>query len=108
MADVYLAVSRTATGLEKLAVIKRLRGDLGEDPDEVAHFRGMFWDEAKLAMQLNHTNVIQTHDSCEENESLYVVMEYIEGQSLNVIQRELVRRRRPLTPGQAAMIVSEV
>ena len=108
MADVYLAVSRTTSGLEKLAVIKRLRPDIGDDPEEVAHFKGMFWDEAKLAMLLNHSNVVHTHDAYEESGALCLVMEYIEGQSLNKVQKELARRGRKLTPAQAALIMSEI
>lgn len=108
MADVYLAVSRTAAGLEKLAVIKRLRPDIGDDPEEVEHFKGMFWDEAKLAMLLNHSNVVHTHDAYEEAGALYLVMEYIEGQSLNKVQRELARAGKGLTPKQSALIMSEV
>ena len=108
MADVYLAVSRTTSGLQKLAVIKRLRPDIGDDPEEVAHFKGMFWDEAKLAMLLNHSNVVHTHDAYEEGGALCLVMEYIEGQSLNKVQKELARRGRKLTPAQSALIMSEI
>lgn len=108
MADVYLAVSRTAAGLEKLAVIKRLRPDIGDDPEEVAHFKGMFWDEAKLAMLLNHSNVVHTHDAYEEAGALFLVMEYIEGQSLNKVQRELARAGKGLTAKQSALVMSEV
>ena len=108
MADVFLAVSRTASGLEKLAVIKRLRPDIGDDPEDLAHFKGMFWDEAKLAMLLNHPNVVHTHDAYEENGALHLVMEYIEGQSLNKVQRELSRSGRQLTTAQAALIMSEI
>jgi serine/threonine-protein kinase len=108
MADVFLAVSRTTSGLEKLAVIKRLRTDLGDDAEEVAHFRGMFWDEAKLAMLLSHPNVVQTHDAFEEGKALFIVMEYIEGQSLNHVVRELARQGKRLSPVHAALVLSEV
>jgi len=108
MADVYLAVSRTSSGLEKLAVIKRLRPDIGDDPEELAHFKGMFWDEAKLAMLLNHPSVVQTHDAYEENGALHLVMEYIEGQSLNKVQKELARAGRKFSHAQAALIMSEI
>ncbi len=108
MADVFLAMSRTTGGLEKLAVLKRLRPDIGEDPEEIAHFKGMFWDEAKLAMLLNHSNVVHTHDAYEEAGALHLVMEYIEGQSLNKVVRELDRRGRRLTVAQSAFIMSEV
>lgn len=115
MADVYLAVSQSSGGgLSRLAVIKRLRTDLvrdeedDRDGDKAEHFTKMFWDEAKLSMLLNHANVVQTFDVCEENGSLYLVMEYIEGPSLNRVQRELVKRGRKLPAKLAARIVSDV
>src|SRR5688572_16027347 len=105
MADVFLAMSRTTGGLEKLAVLKRLRPDIGEDPEEIEHFKGMFWDEAKLAMLLNHSNVVHTHDAYEEGGALHLVMEYIEGQSLNKVARELARAGRKLSLPQSALIM---
>ena len=107
MADVFLAVSRSQTGLEKLAVIKRLRPEVAEDDEELEHFKGMFWDEAKLAMLLNHPNVVHTYDASDTEDSLYIVMEYIEGQSLGALLRELARREEPLAHHVAAFIVSE-
>ena len=108
MADVFLAVSRSNGGLEKLAVIKRLRPEVAEDAEELEHFKGMFWDEAKLAMLLNHANVVHTYDATDADDSLYIVMEYIEGQSLSTIQRELERKKERLEPFHAAWIMSEV
>ncbi|OJY21871.1 MAG: hypothetical protein BGO98_03395 [Myxococcales bacterium 68-20] len=112
MADVYLAVSRSAPGLERLAVIKRLRTDLLTDQDEDAqdaeHFASMFRDEARLAVLLKHANIVHTYDVFEEEGTLHLVMEYVEGQSLNVLQRELAKKQQPLARGLAAMIVAEV
>lgn len=115
MADVYLAVSQSSGGgLSRLAVIKRLRTDLvrdeedDRDGDKAEHFTKMFWDEAKLSMLLNHANVVQTFDVCEENGSLYLVMEYIEGPSLNRVQREIMKRGRKLPAKLSARIVSDV
>ena len=108
MADVFLAVSRSNGGLEKLAVIKRLRPEVAEDAEELEHFKGMFWDEAKLAMLLNHANVVHTYDATDADDSLYIVMEYIEGQSLSALQRELERKKERLEPFHAAWIMSEV
>ncbi|AKV03050.1 serine/threonine protein kinase [Labilithrix luteola] len=115
MADVYLAISQSSGGgLSRLAVIKRLRTDLvkeeedDRDGDKADHFAKMFWDEAKLSMLLNHANVVQTFDACEEGGSLYLVMEYIEGPSLNRVQRELVKRGRRLPAKLAARVVADV
>ncbi len=112
MADVYLAISRSTPGLERLAVIKRLRSDLlvtdDDNPHDAEQFIKMFWDEAKLGMLLKHANVVHTYDAADEGGTLYLVMEYIEGQSLSVLQRELTRKRRQLPPVQAAVIISDV
>jgi serine/threonine-protein kinase len=112
MADVYLAISRSTPGLERLAVIKRLRSDLlvtdDDNPNDAEQFIRMFWDEAKLGMLLKHANVVHTYDAADEGGTLYLVMEYIEGQSLSVLQRELTRKRRQLPPVQAAVIISDV
>lgn len=112
MADVYLAISRSTPGLERLAVIKRLRSDLlvtdDDNPNDADQFVKMFWDEAKLGMLLKHANVVHTYDAADEGGTLYLVMEYIEGQSLSVLQRELTRKRRQLPPVQAAVIISDV
>lgn len=112
MADVYLAISRSTPGLERLAVIKRLRADLlvtdDDNPHDAEQFIKMFWDEAKLGMLLKHANVVHTYDAADEGGTLYLVMEYIEGQSLSVLQRELTRKRRQLPPVQAAVIIADV
>jgi serine/threonine-protein kinase len=56
MANVYLAVTEGQAGVNKLVVLKALRTDLASEPEAVA----MFTDEARLAAQLNHPNVVQT------------------------------------------------
>ena len=112
MADVYLAVSRVTPGFERLAVIKRLRADLlvedEENPQDAAHFIAMFRDEARLAMLLKHGNIVHTYDVFEDNDKLYLVMEYLEGHSLATVQRELAKTGRKLPVDLAAVVVSEL
>ena len=55
MAEVYLARSRGAEGVDKLLVVKRILPDFAENP----HFRAMFVDEARVALRLNHPNIVQ-------------------------------------------------
>ncbi|MBX3217102.1 MAG: protein kinase [Labilithrix sp.] len=112
MADVYLTVSRATPGFERLAVIKRLRTDLLVDQDEDAqdaeHFVTMFRDEARLSILLKHANIVHTYDVFEEAGTLHLVMEFVDGQSLNVVQRELAKQQQPLARDHAALIVAEV
>src|SRR5947207_13521830 len=86
MADVFLAVARGPMGFNKLAVIKRLRSNLADDPA----FRTMFLDEARLAARLNHPNIVHTYEVGEQDGVYFIAMEYLEGQSLNKVIREAV------------------
>src|ERR1700693_5861466 len=83
MADVYLAATRTGMGgFQKLVVVKLLRPNVGqEDEDEIR----MFLDEARLAARLNHPNVVQTNEVGEDAGRYYLVMEYLEGQTIERI-----------------------
>jgi serine/threonine-protein kinase len=87
MADVFLAVARGPVGFSKLQVLKVLRGSHAEVPEVF----GLFLDEARLAARLNHPNVVQTSEVCHEESRVYLVMEYLEGQTL---ERVLRRARR--------------
>ena len=77
MAEVLLA----ATEGGKLMVLKRIWSDLATDPDFVTMFR----DEARLAIRLNHPNVVQTYEVVEDAEQLAMAMEYLHGQPLATI-----------------------
>ena len=81
MSKVYLAMARGPAGFNKLVVIKQIRAHLSEDPDFVT----MFLDEARLAARLNHPNVVQTNEVGQEDETYFIAMEYLEGQTLNRI-----------------------
>ncbi len=103
MADVFLALARGPMGFSKLVVLKRLRRALADDKS----FRDMFLDEARLAARLNHPNVVQTHEVGEYDGIYFIAMEYLEGQSLNKIIRELSKREETLPPLLCARIVSD-
>src|ERR1019366_5524204 len=81
MGDVYLAVNMGPSGVSKLIVIKELREQLASMPEA----RSMFLDEARIATRLNHPNVVQTYEVVEDGDSLYLTMEYLEGQPLQHI-----------------------
>jgi serine/threonine-protein kinase len=83
MADVYLAVASGIEGFTKLVVVKSLRPEFAQDPEHVA----MFLNEARLAARLNHPNVVQTNEVGEDRGAYYLVMEYLEGQTLQRLWR---------------------
>lgn len=104
MAEVFVAVARGHAGFNKLVVVKRLLPGMAEDED----FREMFLQEARLAARLNHPNVVQTQEVVEHEEGLFLVMEYLEGQPLSRLQRELQKDGRRLPPSAALQIASGV
>ena len=86
MADVYLAISgEDSTRFQKLVVVKLLKPELVAEPD----FIDMFLDEARLAARLNHPHVIQTLEVGQGAGRYFLAMEYVEGQPLNRILRNL-------------------
>src|SRR3954468_24706395 len=82
MAEVFLAREPLAQGLAKILVIKKIHPSLAETPQ----FRQMFEDEAKVAVNLNHPNIVQTFSYGNIQEpagpTFYLVMEYVEGVDL--------------------------
>jgi serine/threonine-protein kinase len=101
MANVYLAVARGPGGVAKLVVLKALLPELASEPGALA----MFLDEARLAAQLNHANVVQTYEVGTEGERQVIVMEYLEGQSLAQIIKRAELSNRPMPPGMLVRIV---
>jgi serine/threonine protein kinase len=85
MADVYLACTQGAGGFQKLLVVKlaRFTGDVT--------FSTMFLDEARLAAQLSHPNVVQTYEIGEEGSRHYIVMEYLDGANLSRLRQKASR-----------------
>jgi TonB family protein len=84
MAEVYKARMMGMEGFQKTVAIKRILPHL-TDNDE---FVTMFVDEAKLAAQLNHNNIIHIYDLGKIDRSYYIAMEYIEGRDLRSILQE--------------------
>ncbi|MBX3259930.1 MAG: serine/threonine protein kinase [Labilithrix sp.] len=103
MADVFLSVARGQMGFNKLAVIKRLRQALAEE----SAFRNMFLDEARLAARLSHPNIVHTYEVGEQGGVYFIAMEYLEGQSLNKVLKETLRRKETLEPEIAVRVVAD-
>ena len=79
MADVHLARSRGEAGFEKLVALKVMHPFLARSERAVSHFL----DEARVAAQIHHANVVQIYDLGKAGEDYIIVMEYVEGSSLD-------------------------
>jgi eukaryotic-like serine/threonine-protein kinase len=97
MATVYLA---TDLRLERRVAVKVMHGHLADD----SQFKQRFIQEARSAARLAHPNVVNVFDQGQDEESAYLVMEYLPGITL----RELLREYGSLTPQQTIDIAEAV
>ncbi|HXG10456.1 MAG TPA: serine/threonine-protein kinase [Gemmataceae bacterium] len=93
MAGVYKAVH--ALGQE--VAIKVLPPSKAKDPQALARFQR----EARLAMRLKHPNVVRTFQTGQADGLYYLVMEYLEGETLD----EVLKRRGRLAPAEAGRLI---
>jgi serine/threonine-protein kinase len=75
MGSIYLARKRATGGFEKLLAIKTIRPELSERTE----LRTMFLDEARLLARLEHPAVAQVYDFGEQDDTLFLAMEYVAG-----------------------------
>ncbi len=85
MASVHIGRLEGTAGFTKTVAIKRLHAQFAKDPE----FVSMFLDEARLAARIHHPNVVQPLDVISTDGEVFLVMEYIRGESLSRIQRFL-------------------
>jgi TonB family protein len=106
MAEVFKARMMGMEGFQKTVAIKRILPHL-TDNDE---FVTMFIDEAKLAAQLNHNNIIHIYDLGKIDRSYYIAMEYIEGLDLRALLKNCRDRKAhppiPISLHIATMLAS--
>src|SRR5436309_6882619 len=107
MSTVYRAFD---TVLERTVAIKLMHREIATDSDQLERFRR----EARAVAQLQHPNVVRVIDAGEEEASdhgqsdgvgtPYIVLEYVEGETL----KELIRRECPLEVPEAHAYAIEV
>jgi serine/threonine protein kinase/CheY-like chemotaxis protein len=104
MAEVWKARSRGVEGFQKTVAIKKILPHLTDN----AEFIGMFIDEAKLAAQLSHPNIIHIYDLGKIGRDYYIAMEYVEGKDLRSILNAGNRKGLPLPAGLALLIATRL
>ena len=101
MAQVWAARPDNAV-LARTVAIKLVLPEYGMDPE----YERMFVDEAMVASAIRHPNVCETHELGRDGELLFMVLEWIAGESLSGILQgsgEL----KPIPYGVAARIVAD-
>lgn len=104
MAEVHLAKSIGAVGVNKFVAIKRILPQHVESQDYI----DMFKEEAKIAVNLNHGNVVSIYDFGVEHTQFYLVMEYVEGRNLRQIINEMKKSNVQFSIDQIVYIAKEV
>jgi serine/threonine protein kinase len=92
MAELFLARD---TQLDQLVVIKRILPYLSQE----AEFVHMFLDEARIASQLHHPNIIEVFELGQLEESIFIAMEYVDGVDLRNILGEEMKLAGPAQVG---------
>jgi beta-lactam-binding protein with PASTA domain/tRNA A-37 threonylcarbamoyl transferase component Bud32 len=90
--------------LGREVAVKVLRNDLARDPSSQVRFRR----EAQAAASLNHPAIVAVYDTGEDRTASgatpYIVMEYVEGETL----RDVLRREGRLPPERAMSLTADI
>ncbi len=101
MGEVFKATRKGVEGFEKTFAIKRIHPHLVEENEKVIT---MFIDEAKIAAQLSHPNIVHIYDLGKIDNYYYIAMEYVLGRDLEVILSKL-RKQNRLMPYEYACLI---
>jgi eukaryotic-like serine/threonine-protein kinase len=104
MATVHLGRMQGHGNFARTVAIKRLHPQFAADPEFVA----MFLDEAWLAAKIHHPNVVQTLDVVSEGTELFLVMDFVQGESLSRIWRAVREGEKPAPVAVTASIICGV
>jgi serine/threonine protein kinase len=100
MATVYLARLNGEVGFGRTVAIKRLHPHMAREPEFVA----MFLDEARMAARVQHPNVVGILDVVATGKELFLVMEYVQGESLSALLKTAIAEGQPMPVDVAASI----
>ncbi len=104
MAEVWKARMRGVEGFQKTVAIKRILPHMTDN----AEFVGMFIDEAKLAAQLTHPNIVHIYDLGKIGRDYYIAMEYVDGKDLRSLLNAGRRKGTPLPLSLSLLIAARV
>ena len=103
MAEIYLAKKMASSGIQKFVAIKRILQQFSSSKD----FINMFKEEAKIAINLSHSNVVPIYDFGVENSQLYIAMEFVEGRNLRQILNRMKKQKKQFTIAQTVYIIKQ-
>ena len=101
MAELFLAQEPPGS---ELVVLKRILPYLSEEPE----FVQMFLDEARIAAQLHHPNIVQVYELGKLDNTIFIAMEFVEGVDLRRVVQEENKFGANVPYGVAAAICAQV
>src|SRR6266508_973110 len=104
MAEIYRARVKGIGDFEKELVVKRiLRARAQEE-----NFAKMLVNEAKLTVQLTHSNIAQVYECGKIDGTYFISMELVSGVSLKEMMQAFSRAGQPISPEQAIFVVLQL
>src|SRR6187431_3270548 len=94
MATVHIGRLLGPVGFARTVAVKRLHPQFAKDPE----FVSMFLDEARLAARVQHPNVVATIDVVATDGELFLIMDYVRGESLAKLIRTIRKDGQRMPP----------
>jgi serine/threonine-protein kinase len=104
MATVHFGRLSGPAGFSRTVAIKRLHPNLAKDPEFVA----MFLDEARVAARIRHPNVVPTLDVVAIEGEIFLVMDYVQGESLGKLRLAMHATGKSTDPRIVAAVMGGV
>jgi len=101
MATVHIGRLLGPVGFARTVAVKRLHPQFAKDPE----FVSMFLDEARLAARVQHPNVVATIDVVATDGELFLIMDYVRGESLSKLLRTVRKQGMRIPPRIAVSIM---
>lgn len=103
MAEVYKGVIQGVDGFERPVAVKRILPHLSADKE----FAEMFQQEAELAVQLSHGNIVQIYKLGRHEGTFFMAMEFVDGRDLRGILDRLRQRDEQMPVSHACTILAD-
>jgi serine/threonine-protein kinase len=102
MGTVFLSRLVGEEGFERWVAVKQLHEHLADKPKTV----NMFLDEARTSARLNHPHVVQVTDFGVEGRIPYLVMEYVNGENLSLLNGRFRKKSSHIPFALASWIIA--
>jgi len=104
MAELFLGFTSGPGGFRKYVALKRILPDVRSNEQ----FERMFLDEARITAAFNHPNIAQVYELGQEDDGLFLAMEFVAGQNLDQVTDACLRRKQPLPLGMSLAVGRDV